>query len=185
MHDDRGFSAVELLVVIAVFFVIAAVATPAFMNVVDGMRLGQAAREVERELQDGRLRAVSTNRRIRVRTNCPVAGQYRIVQVTGTAADTDPLRCDDRNYPYNASNQNPVTKLQDGQLKRLYSGVSVAFESPTTAVGIEFHSNGAAFTVDSGGATGTITTPAIVRLTKGTNIRRITINGLGKIQLLQ
>ena len=41
------------------------------LNGVDGMRLGVSARDVERELQFARLKAVSTNRPMRIRFNAP------------------------------------------------------------------------------------------------------------------
>lgn len=179
MREDRGFSLVELLAIVAVIATIAAVATPAFMNIVEGMRLGQGARELERELQDGRLKAVSTNRRIRVRTNCPVTGQYRIVQVLGTTSDSPASRCSESTYPYNASNQNPVTKLQDGPVKRLTPGTTVG------TVSVEFTGDGQAFSVDTAGVRTNITTPLTITLTRKGKTKGITVNGLGKIQLLQ
>ena len=44
---------------------------PQMLNGVDGMRLGVSARDVERELQFARLKAVSTNRPMRIRFNRP------------------------------------------------------------------------------------------------------------------
>jgi prepilin-type N-terminal cleavage/methylation domain-containing protein len=183
MRDDRGFSLIEVLAVVAVIGVIAAVAAPVITNSLEGMRLGASARELERQLQDARLKAVSTNRRIRVRTNCPATGEYRMVQVLGTTADASTSRCSESSYPYNASNQNPVTKLQDGPVKRLYKGVAVAFQQPTDGGAVEFWPDGRAVVVDGSGVRSAITTPVIITLTKGTNAKRINLNGLGKIQL--
>jgi Tfp pilus assembly protein FimT len=146
------------------------------------MRLGASARELERQLQDGRLKAVSTNRRIRVRTNCPIAGQYRMVQVLGTTTtidsrDVELARCSETTYPYNASNQNPVTKLQDGPLRRLYQGVTVG------TVSIEFTGDGQAYAVDTGGVRSVMTTPLTITLTRSGKTKGISVNGLGKIQV--
>ncbi|MBI2220810.1 MAG: GspH/FimT family pseudopilin [Acidobacteria bacterium] len=186
MRDDRGFSLVEILAVVAVIGVIAAVATPLWRDTVDGMRLGSSTRELERQLQDARLKAVATNRKMRVRPNCPVTGQYRMVQVFGTTTavdsrDVNVSRCDESLYPYDASNQNPVTKLQDGPVRRLYEGVTVTPETGVSAV--EFWSDGRAFKVDSGGVRAAIATPITITLTRGSNTKRITVNGLGKIQI--
>lgn len=191
MRDDRGFSLVEILAVVAVISVIAAVATPLWRDTVDGMRLGASTRELERQLQDARLKAVATNRKMRVRPNCPVTGQYRMVQVFGTSMDVPLSRCDEAAYPYNASNQNPVTKLQDGPVRRLYEGVTVTMASGVAA--FEFWSDGRAFTVDSAG-TRTVIPPwtlqtdpgriqGTITLTRGGKTREITVNGLGKIQI--
>ena len=103
MHRRRaahaaGFTMVDMVATIAIIATLAAVATPQMLNGVDGMRLGVSARDVERELQFARLKAVSTNRPMRIRFNRPVAGQFRVVELIGTpinplAADgPEPLR---------------------------------------------------------------------------------------------
>jgi Tfp pilus assembly protein FimT len=183
MRSDRGFSLIEVLAITAVIAVVGAISVPAFLNIVDGMRLGTSARELERQLQDARLKAVSTNRRIRLRTNCPVTGQYRMVQVLGsvTTVDTRDVavsRCSETTYPFNASNQNPVTKLQDGPVQRLYQGVTVG------TVSVEFTGDGQAYSVDTAGVRSVLATPLTITLTRNSKTRGITVNGLGKIQLL-
>jgi type IV fimbrial biogenesis protein FimT len=165
MRDDRGFSLIEVLAITAVIAVIGAMATPAFVDIIDGMRLGTSARELERQLQDARLKAVSTNR--------------RMVQVLGTSADAPLSRCSEATYPFNASNQNPVTKVQDGPVRRFYQGVTVG------NVAVEFTADGQAFSVDTAGVRSVMATPVTITLTKSTRTRGITVNGLGKIQLLQ
>lgn len=57
---------------------------PTIINMAAGMRVAADARLVERELQTARLRAVAINRAMRVRFNCPAAGQSRLVEVIGT-----------------------------------------------------------------------------------------------------
>jgi hypothetical protein len=59
------------MVTILFLGILAAVAVPSFQAMALEMRLGQGAREVERELQTARLKAVTTNRPVRVRFNCP------------------------------------------------------------------------------------------------------------------
>jgi hypothetical protein len=64
-------------------------------------RARTAARAVERELQSARLKAVTASKRMRVKLNCPVAGQLRVVEVTGVAAtDNAANRCDDVAFPF-------------------------------------------------------------------------------------
>ena len=46
-------------------------AVPALSAFGERMKLGQGQREVERELQMARLKAVTANRRMRVLFNCP------------------------------------------------------------------------------------------------------------------
>jgi prepilin-type N-terminal cleavage/methylation domain-containing protein len=188
MRTDRGFSLVELLAVLAFFVIVSAVAMPVYVDIVDSMRLGQATRDVERELQTARLKAVSTNRKIRVRFNCPAAGQYRMVQVLGTTADVGTTRCSEAAYPYDSSNQNPVTKRQDGPLRYLQNNVTL----PTGA--FEFWPNGTAYQVDTAGVAQVIPPDEVtggndqgvpVTLTKDGKTKEIWVNGRGKIQIVQ
>jgi Tfp pilus assembly protein FimT len=175
MRSDRGFSLLELLAVIGLLITVLAMAAPVYQNVVDGMRLGWSARDLERELQDARLKSVSTNRRMRVRTNCPVVGQFRMVQWLNTASDATLDRCSEASYPYPSNTLNVVTRLQDGPIRRLQPNVSVG----TTT--LEFWPNG---TVHNPGETNPIAAPVTITLTKGTKTKGISVNGLGKIQLL-
>jgi prepilin-type N-terminal cleavage/methylation domain-containing protein len=187
MRADRGFSLIELLAVVAFFVTIAAVAMPVYVDVVDSMRLGQATRDVERELQTARLKAVSTNRKIRVRFNCPATGQYRMVQVLGTTEDVGTTRCSESAYPFDSANQNPVTKRQDGPVRYLAEGVTM----PTT--GFEFRPNGTAYRVDSGGSAQIIPPDedggddqgVSVVVTRDGKTKEIWVNGRGKIQVVQ
>jgi prepilin-type N-terminal cleavage/methylation domain-containing protein len=175
MRTDRGFSLLELLAVVGLLATVIAIAAPVYQNVVDGMRLGWSARDVERELQDARLKAVSTNRRMRVRTNCPVVGQFRMVQWLNSAVDATLDRCSEASYPYPSNTLNVVTKLQDGPVRRLQPNVAVG------TVTLEFWPNG---TVHDPGTTSPLAAPVTITLTKGTKTKGISVNGLGKIQLL-
>src|SRR5436190_12765119 len=80
----RGFSIVELAVVVAVVGIVSVIAMPQVVNVVDRMRLGMSERDVERELQFARLKSVATQRVMRVRFDCPSVGQVRVVELIGT-----------------------------------------------------------------------------------------------------
>jgi Tfp pilus assembly protein FimT len=175
MFNDRGFSLIELLALVGLLVVVMAIAAPTYQNVVDGMRLGWSARDLERQLQDARIKAVSTNRRMRVRTNCPAVGQYRMVQWLNSASDTPASRCDETSYPYPSNTLNVVTRLQDGPLLRLQPTVTVA------TVNVEFWPNG---TVHNPDDSNPLAVPVTITLTKGTNTKGISVNGLGKIQLL-
>ena len=90
----RGFTLVELLVVAALMATVMAIAIPSF-GISDRMRLDAAAREIQQELQGARLRAVNVNRRLEIRFNCPVAGQFRVVE----GGWPESGRCDVSTYP--------------------------------------------------------------------------------------
>ncbi|HWP99112.1 MAG TPA: prepilin-type N-terminal cleavage/methylation domain-containing protein [Vicinamibacterales bacterium] len=176
--DERGFTLVEALAAVAIAVILFAMATPRVQDMVSELRLNQAAREVERELQTARLRAVATNRALRVRSNCPSAGYVRIVEVLGTAADTAADRCSESAYPFPAADNDPITRPNhDGPLRRLYSGVTI-----TTGT-LEFRPNGTVFQVDAAGVPQPISTFVTVTLTRQSKTRSITVNGVGKIQL--
>lgn len=125
-----GFTLVEMMAVIAVFSIIAAMALPLMKDSVDGMQLGIQARNVERALQDARLKAVKANQPMRVRFNCPLAGQFRSVELMGTptapaAADSATNRCDGNAYPYPAADKDIITRPNhDGPILQLESATS-------------------------------------------------------------
>jgi hypothetical protein len=141
------------------------------------IKLNEAARVVERELQAARLGAVGANRILRVRMNCPAAGELRIVEYLNSAADTATNRCSPTTYPYPAADDDVLTRPNyDGPVRLL---------PPPATVGtyiIEFHPDGTAKNVVSGVAT-TIASPITITVTRYSRSRTITVNGAGKIQL--
>lgn len=197
--DVRGFSLLELLLVVALLATVGAMAVPAVTNSLDGMRVGMSAREVERELQTARLKAVSTNKPIRVRFNCPAADQYRRVELIGTpgsptTSDGDgqaATRCSDTGpYRYPDMNQGVFdVPNHDGPLKRL--DPSVTFATTRT---LEFWPDGTVHANDGSGNPWPVVpdnAPVTITLQKKTgtsaaiaaSLKTIEVNGVGKIQL--
>jgi prepilin-type N-terminal cleavage/methylation domain-containing protein len=186
LRAAAGFSAPEILVVLSLIGIVSAIAVPSLTNAIDSMKLGQAVREVERELQTAKSRAVGKGRPIRVRFNCPAAGQYRVVELIGTpaapaAADLAADRCSELTYPYPAADNNPVTRPNlDGPVRRLES--SVTFTAMPT---IEFWSDGTAhYDAGTGNPWPLIPVAGInVSVTRKGVTSTITVNGLGKVLL--
>ena len=189
MHrlGERGVSLVDMMVGMTVMVIIMAGAVPQLRDVTGTMKLGTGLRDVERELQTARLKAVTSNRPMRVRFNCPANGQFRMVELIGSpttpaGADSASDRCSESTYPSPPADDNPLSRPNhDGPVR--YLDPSVSFGSVTT---IEFWPDGSAH-VNTGvnpwppiGGTGTSIT-----LKRGTAVRTITVNGLGKIQLQQ
>jgi hypothetical protein len=156
--------------------------------VTEGYKLGQSLREVERELQTARLKAVTANRPLRVRFNCPSTGQYRAVELIGTATVPAPQddagnRCQESTYPTPAGDNNPLTRPNhDGPVRRLPDGVTFG----TTST-LEFWPDGSVHKQDGS----TLPWPVVptagtsITVVKGSVTRRIDINGIGKITLVQ
>ena len=182
-----GFTLVDVLCTIAVFALLAGISVPAFQNVTEGYKFGQALREVEREMQAARLKSVTANRPLRVRFDCPVAGQYRTVELIGSltvpaAADSAANRCQETAYPSPAADNNPLTRPNhDGPIRRLPTGITFG-----TANTLEFWPDGTVH--QQNGAT--IPWPAVglagtsVTLVKNAVTKRIDINGVGKVTLV-
>ena len=173
-----GFTLIEIMMVVALMSIVFGIAVPAASNAVEGMRLGIALRDVERELQAARLNAVSVNRPMRVRLNCPAAGQLRVVEVTGVlATDTNGSRCNETVFPFpGPKDADPATPAADRPVKYLH--VSIGLSGPD----LQFSPNGTTQWID-GGALQPITIPATVTVSKGADASTVTVNGLGKVDI--
>lgn len=188
MKSAKGFSIIDTVATLAVIATISAMAVPQVIDALDSMRLGMSARDVERELQFARLKAVSTSRPMRVRFDCPSAGTIRVVEVLGTPAapdanDADAVaaRCSETTYPYRptGADQSRLTRPNnDGTIRTLYTGAT--FTAKQT---LEFWPNGTVHTAcqaacdTSGTQIGTVT----LTLSRKSKTKNITVNGLGKI----
>lgn len=183
---ERGFSLVDMLVVVALIGILAGIAIPAMTNSLDRMRLAQSTREVERELQTAKQRAVGKGRVIRVRFNCPAAGQYRIVELIGSTSvpDANDLRadrCSETAFPFPAADIDPMTRPNlDGPLRRLESTVSFG-----TVQTIEFWPNGTAHYDDGSlGEWPMIPVAGVtINLARYGRTTAVRVNGLGRITL--
>ena len=188
LGGEVGISLIDMIACCAVIGTVSAMAVPQLVNTVDLLRLGMAVRDVERELQFARLKAVATNRPMRVRFDCPSAGKVRVVEVIGTStrpdandADSVVNRCSETLYPYRptGADQSRLTRPNnDGPLRTLYTGTT--FTAKQT---LEFWPNGTVHNAcqnncDAGPAQiGTVT----LTMSRKSKTKNITVNGFGKI----
>ncbi len=186
VREDRGFTIIEVMLVCAMAGIIYAMAVPGIVAGLRFVRLNAAARQVHSELQSARLKAVSGDRPMRIRFDCPGARYYRVVELIGTPSMPDPVdsaanRCDSITYPYPLKDTSRLTRPNlDGPPRFLPIGMS--FVGAQT---IEFWPDGTAHAAPGGPPW-----PAIVgdpgitmSVTDGTRTRSITVNGVGKIQM--
>lgn len=185
---ESGFSLIDIMVTLLVMGIVLASAIPGFRDFSGTFRLEQNTREVERVLQSARLKAVTANRPIRVRFNCPAAGGYRMVELLGTpsvplAADLANDRCLTTAYPFPAADRNPLTlPNHDGAPQTLGTGVTFG-----AAATLEFWPDGTVHKQVASESPWT-TVPAAgtsVTLVKNATIKTIKVNGLGKIELVR
>jgi prepilin-type N-terminal cleavage/methylation domain-containing protein len=190
----RGFTLLELMLVLAVLGVISSMAIPAVLNTMREIKLAANARAVERQLQGARMKAVRSNRAMRVRFNCPTTGQYRMVELLGTrqtpATDDDDsraaTRCGYSAYPFPDSSQEFFSiPNNDGPIQTLQDGIGFGTDAQT----VEFWPDGTAH-VAAGGTQPWPTIPdegiditVFDIMHQSTIVTSIGVNGLGKIAL--
>jgi prepilin-type N-terminal cleavage/methylation domain-containing protein len=188
MQPRAGFSLIDMMVAISVMAILVAAAVPQLVNVAESVKLGQAQRDINQELNQARLRAVSANRPIRIRFNCPAVGQYRITELIGSpsvpaADDTANDRCSETKWRYPSNDNDPATRPNhDGPTRYLPTGVTFG-----TAPTLEFWPNGTVHKQAAGENPWSVVDVAgsAVTVVKGTSVKTVTVNGLGKIQLVQ
>lgn len=175
-----------MLFVMLIAGIVMAMAVPSIQNIGGAVVLGDAQRGISSELHRARMLAVSTNRPVRVRFNCPQAGYYRTVELIGTPTVNKPEdsavdRCAPAKYPFPPDDVDPLTlPNHDGPPRKLDD--RVAFGSVQT---IEFWPDGTAHYEDAdlnpvwalipGDGIG-------LTVMKGAVVKTVTVNGLGKIE---
>jgi Tfp pilus assembly protein FimT len=177
-QHEAGFSLVELLVIAGLVAVMAGIAIP---EITAGMRrfaVTSASQQVASAIRTARFQAVSQNRTMRVRFNCPAAGQYRIVEVVNGAADTAGNRCDTAAYPY-PPDQDPATVPNlDSSVMELGRGVQV-----TSVTDLQIDTAGRVSPLTGCPACAVGTAPSAIVVANSYASRTITVSGSGQVLL--
>jgi prepilin-type N-terminal cleavage/methylation domain-containing protein len=94
MRSNRGFTLIELLVTMALIGIMAAIAIPSLSGSTARNQVWTASEQIGSQIRQARLKAISRNMSFKVRFDCPSAGQFRVLVVTGVAAtDNATTRC--------------------------------------------------------------------------------------------
>jgi prepilin-type N-terminal cleavage/methylation domain-containing protein len=188
IQSRGGFTLIDMVVTMTILTILMAAAVPTIVDVTQGMKLGQAQRGLSVEMNSARLTAVSSNRPMRIRFNCPSTGEYRVVELIGTPSHPDTNddatdRCDDSKWKYPANDNEPVTRPNhDGAVRMLPSQVSFS-----AVVNLEFWPDGTVHKQVAGENPWTqldATNGATIKVSKGSIEKMISVNGLGKIQIV-
>ena len=87
MRHAAGFTLIEILVVVAIVSILAAVTMPTVAGAMDRYYILSAGQQVASTIRAARVQAVGKNMQLRVRFNYPAAGQYQVVRHSdGTTA---------------------------------------------------------------------------------------------------
>lgn len=171
MRLAPGYTVLELLIGLAIIATAAGVAVPLAVGGLQTTRLNAAGRALSTDIAAMRLQAVTKNRAMRLRLNCPAPGLYRAVEWTGNAGiDTAANRCLPAAYPY--PDPDPVAAPNiDLPLRYLPAGITFGAVQ-------EIH-------IDTRGRVTAVTggIPATIGVTDGTTTRQVRISAAGQVQI--
>ena len=179
MHrTDAGFTAVELLIVVAIAGIVAGVSVPSLTGAMRRYALNGARQTVAAEIRLARFTAVSTSRTMRVRFNCPGPGQFRVVEVVGLPGiDSSADRCSEASYPF-PDQQPGVQPDADGRVIWLPQGAQfVALHD------LEITPRGRVTPLTGCPGCAQVAPPATVSLTNGYDTQTIAVSASGRVEL--
>ena len=165
--QSRGFSLVELLITVALIGIMAAMSIPVLSGARRRAAVYSAQRDVAAQIRTARFSAVTGNKVMQVRFNCPSTGQYRVIEVTGnTTIDNDTARC---SYPWPDFDSTTLPN-SDGPVVLLPEGVS--FGSTQN------------LSIDTRGQISPLTgaSPATIQVTDGATTSQVTAATSGRIR---
>lgn len=176
--DPSGFTLIDLLAAAAVIAVLAATVGPTLGSSMRLYALNTSAQTVAAAIRSARYTAVSKNRTVRVRFNCPAANQFRVVEVVGTSAvDAAADRCSEDVYPY-PDTDTAAAPNTDGPVETLPNGSQFG-----ELQNLEIDPTGRMTPLTGCPACAAAAPPAAVVIGNGVETRTITITAHGQVQL--
>lgn len=165
---EQGASLMEVLVVVALVATVGGFAVPQLSTALEEYRLNSAGRQVAAQIRAARLAAVTANRVMLVRFDCPGPNMYRVVEFTGVPAiDTAADRCSapwpDPDPATLPNVDGPPAVLPDTMTFALTQDLRISTTGQVTPL--------------AGGM------PAIIRVTNGTRVGQITVSAAGRVQV--
>jgi Tfp pilus assembly protein FimT len=162
-----GFTVLEMLITGTLIAVMTAAAGAPIVVYMRRARGYAATREIAGQIRSARLTAVTANKELRVRFNCPGPLQYRVLEFTNNAAiDNAVDRC---TYPF--PDPDPaVLPNNDGPPMWLPRGVTLTAtqDLSISRTGVVTPLTGAS--------------PAVLVVSDGTNTRQITVSTAGRVR---
>jgi prepilin-type N-terminal cleavage/methylation domain-containing protein len=162
MGNDRGFTLIELLLTVALIGVAAAIAIPSMNNALDRNKVITSAELLAGQMREARLAAISHNRPFRLLFNCPEAGAYRMLEVTGDATID------------NAADRCSTSQPNDGPPVHMPAGVDFNGFDPKD---LQISPRGQVFPINGG------LLPLMYDVTYGSYTRTVSITGTGRVSI--
>jgi prepilin-type N-terminal cleavage/methylation domain-containing protein len=178
IHRERGFTLIEVLMVVAIAATLTATTIPAIFGAMRQYELNSSVQMVGTAIRNARYAAVTKNRTVRVRFNCPAANQFRVVERVGTfAIDTAADRCSEATYPYPDADPAAAPNV-DGPVLRLSDSLQFA-----AVEDIEITPAGRAIPLTGCPACAASTLPGTIAISNGDETRTLTVTTTGQVLL--
>lgn len=159
MRQERGYSLIEMIVVVGLIGVLSAIAVPTFLESSRRNNLWTGSERVGSLVRQTRLKAISQSTSFAVRFDCPAANQLRALVLTG-----DPT-------VDNAAGRCTTTTAGDSEPVFLPTGVTF---DPQNATELQVTPRGVFTAVGD-------SIPLVITVSYGVSTRTVTVSATGQV----